>query len=135
MFASYCRVGSNFRETSNISETCAGNRIVDHSWCSWSIACRSRRCSNCIFILDLTHGFNGLGKDDKYLSFGIGALILEVLRYTVFHGVIIPFFFWVYDVAWWSRLICLVGCRVLIESSHITGMGDFQHNGVSGVSL
>ena len=29
--------------------------------CSLSIACR--RCSNYIFILDLTHGFNVLGKD------------------------------------------------------------------------
>ena len=30
--------------------------------CSWSIACR--RCSNYIFILNLTPGFNGLGKDN-----------------------------------------------------------------------
>ena len=30
--------------------------------CSWSIPCR--RCSNYIFILELTHGFNGLGKDN-----------------------------------------------------------------------
>ena len=30
--------------------------------CSWSIACR--RCSNYIFILDLTHGLNGLSKDN-----------------------------------------------------------------------
>ena len=30
--------------------------------CSWSIACR--RCSNYIFILNLTHGFNRLGKDN-----------------------------------------------------------------------
>ena len=30
--------------------------------CSWSIACR--RCSNYIFILDLTPGFNGLHKDN-----------------------------------------------------------------------
>ena len=30
--------------------------------CIWSIVCR--RCSNCIFILDLTPGFNGLGKDN-----------------------------------------------------------------------
>ena len=29
--------------------------------CSWSIACQ--RCSNYIFILDLTPGFNGFGKD------------------------------------------------------------------------
>ena len=36
-----------------------------HCWslrCSWSIACR--RCSNYIFILNLTPGFNGLGKDN-----------------------------------------------------------------------
>ena len=45
--------------------------------CSWSIACR--RCSNYIFIPDLTPGFNGLGKDNcktrrgtfKYWSLGI----------------------------------------------------------------
>ena len=30
--------------------------------CSWSIACR--RCSNYIFIPNLTPGFNGLGKDN-----------------------------------------------------------------------
>ena len=30
--------------------------------CSWSIACR--RCSNYIFILDLTPGFKGWGKDN-----------------------------------------------------------------------
>ena len=30
--------------------------------CSWSIACQ--RCSNYIFTLDLTPGFNGLGKDN-----------------------------------------------------------------------
>ena len=37
---------------------------MHHTWwslrCSWSIACQ--RCSNHIFILDLTPGFNGLGK-------------------------------------------------------------------------
>ena len=49
------------------------------SWplrCSWGIACR--RCSNYIFILDLTPGFTGLGKDNcktrpkslKFLGFG-----------------------------------------------------------------
>ena len=30
--------------------------------CSWSIACR--RCLNYIFILDLIHGFNRLGKNN-----------------------------------------------------------------------
>ena len=36
-----------------------------HWWslrCSWSIACQ--RCSNCIFILNLTPNFNGLSKDN-----------------------------------------------------------------------
>ena len=32
-------------------------------WCSWSIACRC--CSNYIFILDVAHGFSGLGKDNR----------------------------------------------------------------------
>ena len=72
---SYC-------QTSNISHTIVlvGNEIVDHSDVvgaaptSWNSACRC--CSNYIFILGLTPGFNGLGKDnlrqdEKHLSFGI----------------------------------------------------------------
>ena len=53
-----------YRQISNISGTLVGNKSVDHSirW-SWSIACRL--CSNCIFILDSTPGFNGLGKDNR----------------------------------------------------------------------
>ena len=49
--------------------------------CSWSIACR--RCSNYIFILNLTPGLNGLGKDDgktrrEIIMFGDSVhLILE----------------------------------------------------------
>ena len=43
-----------YRKTSNISRTLVGNKIVDNS-----DACR--RCSNNIFILNLTPGFNGLG--------------------------------------------------------------------------
>ena len=37
-----------------------------NSWslrCSWSIA--GRRCSNYIFVLDLTPSFNGLGNDNR----------------------------------------------------------------------
>ena len=51
--------------------------------CSWSIACR--RCSNYIFILDLTPGFNSLGRDNckmRRLSFKLWdsvRLILEIL--------------------------------------------------------
>ena len=50
---------------------------------SWGIACR--RCSNYIFILDLTPGFNGLGKDEMRIissKFGdLVQLILQILRY------------------------------------------------------
>ena len=54
--------------------------------CSWSIACR--RCSNYIFILDLTPAFNGLGKDnyktrrETFKFWDWEHLILEVLRYV-----------------------------------------------------
>ena len=54
--------------------------------CSWSIACR--RCSNYIFILDLTPGLKGLGKYDfktRWESFKFWDLlrfILEILRYA-----------------------------------------------------
>ena len=51
--------------------------------CSWSIACR--RCSNYIFILDLTPGFIGLGKDncktrwETFKFVDLVCLILEIL--------------------------------------------------------
>ena len=53
--------------------------------CGWSIACR--RCSNYIFILDLTPGFNRLGKDnykmkrETFKFWDLVRLILETLRY------------------------------------------------------
>ena len=58
-------------QISNISCISVGDKIVG---CSWSIACR--RCSNYIFILGWTPGFNGLGKtttrwDEKHLSLEI----------------------------------------------------------------
>ena len=56
------QICSSYHQTSDIRCPLVGNK---HFWslrCSWSIACR--RCSNYIFILDLTHGFSGLGKDD-----------------------------------------------------------------------
>ena len=55
-------IRENYRQTSDISFTLVSNEIVDHSWCSWSIT--RRRCSNHIFILQLTPGFNGLDKDN-----------------------------------------------------------------------
>ena len=53
--------------------------------CCWSIACR--RCSNYIFILDLIHGFNRLGKDnckagrESIKFWDLVRLILDTLRY------------------------------------------------------
>ena len=44
---------NGYRKTSNIRHTLTGNEIVESLRCSWSIACR--RCSNYIFILDLTN--------------------------------------------------------------------------------
>ena len=46
-----------YRKTSNISLTLLCNKIVDHS-------AVVGRCSNYIFILDLSPDFNGLGKDN-----------------------------------------------------------------------
>ena len=55
-----------YRQTSNIRRTLLRNKIVDDSdLVGASIACR--RYSNYIFILDLTPGFNGLGKG-KYTT-------------------------------------------------------------------
>ena len=47
------------RKTSNISRTLVGNNIVDHSDVVGA-APTGRRCSNYIFILDLTSGFKGI---------------------------------------------------------------------------
>ena len=50
----------DYLQISNISHTLAGNEIIDHS----DVVGASNCCSNYIFILDLTPGFNGLGKDN-----------------------------------------------------------------------
>ena len=42
----------SYRQTSDITRTLVANQNCWSRRCSWSIACR--RCSNCIFILDLT---------------------------------------------------------------------------------
>ena len=84
-----------YHKTSNIRRTLAKKKKKKthlsrqlNCWslrCSWSIACR--RCSNYILILDLTHGFNGLGKDNlktrREKHWGLGDLagyLLEVRR-------------------------------------------------------
>ena len=51
---------SYYRKVSNISHTSVGNKIVDHS-----DLVGAAPSSNYIFMLNLTNGFNGLGKDNS----------------------------------------------------------------------
>ena len=51
--------GDNYRKTSNISRTLVGNKIVNNSDV---VGASPRRCSNYIFILNLTYGFNEFGQ-------------------------------------------------------------------------
>ena len=51
-----------YRKTSNISHTLVGNKIVDNS--DVVGASPGGGCSNYIFILNLTPGFNGLSEDN-----------------------------------------------------------------------
>ena len=65
-----------YRKTYNISRTLIGNKIIDNSDVVGAAPVGARRCSNYIFILNLTPGFNGSDKDhckmrQKHLSFGI----------------------------------------------------------------
>ena len=52
----------NYCQTSNISPTLVSYKIVDHA--DVVGASPDWGCSNYIFILDLTPGFNGLGRDN-----------------------------------------------------------------------
>ena len=70
-----------YRQTSNIRRTLVGNKLVGHS------DVVGAACSNYIFILDLTPGFNGLGKKhcktrrESFKFRGMVRLKLEILRY------------------------------------------------------
>ena len=72
-----------YRQVSNIIRTLVGNKIVDHSD---AVGSSPVGCSNYIFIIDLTSGFIGLGKDSyktrrETVKFGdLVRLILEILR-------------------------------------------------------
>ena len=87
MVVYYIQMGPryHFRKVSNIRRTWGRNKVVYQS--DVVGASRCRRCSNYIFILNLTPGFNGLGKDNcktsrETLMFGDWVrLILENWRY------------------------------------------------------
>ena len=79
---------ANNRQTSNIGRTLVVINFLSLR-CSWSIACR--RCSNYIFILDFTPGFNRLGKNnckarrETFQLWDLVRLILDIWRYIA-HG-------------------------------------------------
>ena len=91
---------------------------------SRSIACR--RCSNYIFILDLTRGFNGLGKgncktrQESFRLCDLVRIILEVWRYYVWS---IP-----HKVYWFHKL--RVNQRAWIIGSRYFGINTIQINRV-----
>ena len=70
-------------QTSNIRRTWIGNEIVDHS-----DVVGASHCSNYIFILDLTPGFNGLRKGncktrrESFKFWDLVCLILDILRHV-----------------------------------------------------
>ena len=76
-----------YRQTSNIRRTFIGQYTCWSLRCSWSIACRP--CSSYIFILDLTHGSNGLGKGNyktrrkTFKCYDLGRLIFDSSYSTV----------------------------------------------------
>ena len=69
------------RQVSNISGTWVSNEIVDHS----DVACR--RCSNYIFILHWTLGFNKPSRE-TFKFCDLVRLILEILRYCIDFNII-----------------------------------------------
>ena len=100
--------------------------------CSWSITCR--RCSNYIFFLNLTPGFNGLGKDNykmKWEAFKFWdsvRLILETLRYMA-NATHWWLWYKFYKLAWQMWVWNLVITQKHIPSLIIIGMFQFEwHN-------
>ena len=73
-------ITKEYSQVSNIRHTLVGNKIVDHSYVVGASPVY-------IFILDLTPGFIGLGKDNcktrrETIKFGyLVCLILEILQY------------------------------------------------------
>ena len=78
----------NYYQTSNISCTSVGNKIVDHSDVVGASPVGGR-CSNYIFILDLTPGFKGLDKDnykirrETFRFWDLVWILLEFWQYIV----------------------------------------------------
>ena len=100
-----------YRQNSNIRRTLDGK--CRSLRCSWSIA--YRRCSNYIFFLDLTLGFNGLGKDksktrrEPFKFWYFVCLILDILRHMYIKPCHNVFIMYIYTTA--QRSILNSPCR------------------------
>ena len=55
----------SYRKVSNIRRTLVGNKIVDHTDVVGASPVGAAPTTSSIFILNLTHGVNGLGKDNS----------------------------------------------------------------------
>ena len=99
-----------YHQTSDISRTIVGNKNCWLLRGSWTIACW--RCSNYIFIFDLTPGFNGLGKDNcktRRETFKFGDLV-----YYIFDGDLMTNSIGYYCMSsyYWSVDLC--ACNILM---------------------
>ena len=80
---------NKYHKTSYIRRTLGGNNCRSLK-CSWSIACR--RCSNYIFVLHLTFGLKGFGKErrkavrESFKYSDLVRLVLETWRYAQVAG-------------------------------------------------
>ena len=90
-------------QTSNIKQIIVGNRIVDNLDVVGAVPVG---CSNYIFILDLTHAFNGLGKDNcktRWETFKFWDLVWLILQ--------------VWQWASWVQLPCALWNKFSFKSS------------------
>ena len=114
-------------QTSNIRHLSGQNSC----WllrCSWSIACW--HCSNYIFIIYLTPGFNGLGKDncktrwETFKFWYLVHLILEILHEISCHSISHPHIWAVVCKLWvfGGKLTIITGAHFNTPIFHVSQM-------------
>ena len=123
----------DYRQVSNIRRIIVGNKICRLLRCSsWSIACR--RCSNYIFILDLTPGFIGLGKDNcktrrevfKFGDFGASYIRGFTVLLTMLTRMAIPFCPWTF---FWTVILSMLPSNSFMSNLYSQlgySTGEFQ---------
>ena len=125
---------SNYRQVSNISRTLDGNQIVDHSDVVGASPVGTAPTTSS--FLDLTHGFDGLGKGnckmrrESFKFWDLVRLILEILQYVSF---VAAHLFWIpkTDISYYSSTLVPCGrdrhvIRAAIPGSSVVISG-FKH--------